>query len=268
MMMSDSLPFTPYDSMEYETVGPSPAPRDKAADMQKRDLKKIVEQPQNLPPGMNQQQQQQQQRLPMHPRPSLEPKLAETDISLGEKKDNKPDIGNYKNVYDLLYILIAVLIVDVAVIFLVRYSPEIFGQILNRWYDTFGLNAVIADVLIIFIGFIIARYIYTSYVKVKFADGKWCPYKFVGTLVGVQLVHDLLFYYGVVNQLPRGHNSMIDMFKDYSAGGPKILAGDAAMMIASAGIAMLLKSQPSHVVASISALVAYIVPYILYTKAQ
>jgi hypothetical protein len=265
MMMSDSLPFTPYDSMEYETVGPSVpngfAPRDKVADMQQKDLKKVMEQPQNPPVGT------QQQQVPMLPRPTMN-KTDETAVDIGPKKDTRADIGNYKNVYDLVYILLAILIIDVAVMFLVRYSPEIFGQVLNRWYDTFGLNAVIADVFIIFIGFIIARYIYTSYIKVKFADGKWCPYKFVGTVVGVQLIHDILFYYGIVNQLPRGHNAMIDMFKDYSAGGPKILAGDAAMMIGSAGIAMLLKSQPTHIVASIGALVTYIVPYILYTKAQ
>jgi hypothetical protein len=61
---------------------------------------------------------------------------------------------------------------------------------------------------------------------------------------------------------------MIDVFKDYSTGGPKILAGDAAMMVASAGIAMLLKAQPMHIVASTAALVTYTLPYILYTKNQ
>jgi len=202
--------------------------------------------------------------------PSMPPKpkvADDVDVDIGPiKGPSQPDISNYKQVYDIFYILIAVLIVDVAVIFLTRYSPEIFGAVLNKWYDVFGLNAVIADVGIIVIGFLIARYIYTGYVKDKFADGKWCPYKFVATLVGVQLVHDLLFYYGIINQLPRGHNSMIDVFKDYSAAGPKILAGDAVMMIASAGISMLLKSQPAHIVASVAALATYTVPYILYTK--
>ena len=92
--------------------------------------------------------------------------------------------------------------------------------------------------------------------------------KFVGTLVGVQVIHDLLFYFGIISQIPRGHNAMIDVFKDYSAAGPKILAGDAVMMIVSAGIAMLLKAQPTHLVASVGALTTYAVPYILYTKNQ
>jgi len=263
MMMSDSLPFTPYDSMEYESVQPT-APvasgppkgfehRDSAAQKENNDIKKMATAgPQPM-------------TMPMPPKP----KLAEEDVDIGPiKGPSQPDIGNYKQVYDLVYIIIAVLIVDVAVIFLARYSPEMFGASLNKWYDIFGLNAVIADVGIIVIGFIIARYVYTGYIKEKFADGKWCPYKFVGTLVGVQLVHDLLFYYGIIKQLPRGHNSMIDVFKDYSSGGPKILAADAAMMIASAGIAMLLKAQPMHIVASTATLVTYTLPYILYTKNQ
>jgi hypothetical protein len=265
MMMSDSLPFTPYDSMEYESVQPiAPGPsasagapkgfehRDSAAQKESTDIKKMA----SAGP--------QQMIMPVQ-----QPKLVEEDIDIGPiKGPSQPDIGNYKQVYDILYIIVAVLIVDVAVIFLTRYSPEMFGASLNKWYDIFGLNAVIADVGIIVIGFIIARYVYTGYIKEKFAGGKWCPYKFVGTLVGVQLVHDLLFYYGVINQVPRGHNSMIDVFKDYSTGGPKILAGDAAMMVASAGIAMLLKAQPMHIVASTAALVTYTLPYILYTKNQ
>jgi hypothetical protein len=249
--MSDSLPFTPYDSMEYETVNAAPpgfAPRDQVADTQSRDLKKMTP-----PPA----------QVPMQPKP----KLAEEDVDIGPiKGPSQPDIGNYKMVYDLVYILVAVLIVEVVVIFLVRYSPELFGATLNKWYDIFGLNAVLMDVGIIFVGFLVARYIYTGYIKEKFADGKWCPYKFVGTLVGVQVVHDLLFYYGIINQVPRGHNSVIDTFKDYSSGGPKIIGGDALMMIASAGIAMLLKSQPTHIVASVGSLFAYAIPYILYTK--
>lgn len=259
MMMSDSLPFTPYDSMEYESVQPvAPGPpkgfdhRDAVAQKENSDIKKMA----NTGPPM---------AMPAPPRQ----KVADEDIDIGPiKEPSQPDIGNYKQIFDLVYIIIAVLIVDVAVIFITRYSPELVSPSLNKWYDLFGLNAVIADVGIIVIGFIIARYIYTGYIKEKFADGKWCPYKFVASLVGVQLLHDILFYYGVINQVPRGHNSMIDVFKDYSVSGPKILAADAAMMVASAGIAMLLKAQPMHIVASVGTLVTYVVPYILYTKNQ
>ena len=166
----------------------------------------------------------------------------------------------------MTYILLAVLAVDVIVIFLVRFFPEIFGSSLNRWYDLFGLSAVLADVFIIVIGIAIARYIYTLWVKGKFAEGKWSPAYFTGTVVVTQLVHDLLFYYGVITQVPRGHNMMIDIFKDYASGGPKILVGDAAMMVSSSVIAIILKGLSPHLVASFGLLVAYTLPYILYTK--
>jgi hypothetical protein len=174
-----------------------------------------------------------------------------------------PDISNYKNTYDLVLLFFAILTVDVIVLFLTRYFPNILGENLNSWYDKFGLNAVLADVLIILIGFMIARYVYTLYFKQSFG---WNPILFVGLVVFVQVVHDLLFYFGVIQPLPVGHNQMMDVFKKYSKGGAKIILGDAGLMIASALVAFFYKSQPSHIFGSLSVLVSYALPYILYTK--
>jgi hypothetical protein len=192
-------------------------------------------------------------------------------VNLGEEyiKPQGADIGNYKQVNDVWYILLGILLVDVVVLCLVRFLPEIFGQSLNRWYDLFGLNAVLADVGIIAIGFIIARYVYTLWVKPKYGENKWSPYMFTGVAVVVQLVHDLLFYYGIIQQVPRGQNAMIDVFKDYAAaGGAKILFGDALLMIFSSLMAMTLKSQPLHLVAVVGLVTSYILPYALYAKNQ
>lgn len=184
-------------------------------------------------------------------------------VSSGE--DESRNISNYNSNWDLVYIFIAVLAIDVFVIFLARFYPEIFGRNLNRWYDLFGLNAVIADVLIIFIGFIIARYVYTWWISKKV--GGWNSLAFTGTVVATQLVHDILFYLGVIKPIPRGHNLMIDLFKDYSEGaGAKILVGDAAMMIGSSFLAMNLKTLPGHAVAAFASVVTYALPYILYTR--
>jgi len=83
-------------------------------------------------------------------------------------------------------ILIAVLIVDIAVIFLVRYFPQTFGKPINDWYDQFGLSAVMADVLVIVLGILIAQYI------VRWTGTSSLPV-FLATVVAVQLIHDLLF---------------------------------------------------------------------------
>lgn len=181
-----------------------------------------------------------------------------------EVSDSSKDISNFNTVSDLIYICIAVLTVDVVVIFLTRFYPEIFGRNLNRWYDLFGLNAVLADVLIIVLGFVIARYIYTWAISPKIG---WNPWAFTGTVVGTQFVHDILFYLGVISPIPKGHNLMMDVFKDYAAsGGAKILFGDGLMMVASCGLAMALKTSPAHIVASFGLLVSYALPYVLYTR--
>ena len=192
---------------------------------------------------------------------------------LQEYADETPvkaaDISNPSNVSDFFYILLAVLFVDVLVIFLTRFYPELFGRNLNRWYDLFGLNAVIADVLVIVLGFVIARYLYKYVIAPKFLNNRWSPLAFTGTVVGTQLLHDLFFYFAVIQNVPRGNNMMIDVFKDYAAGaGGKILMGDAFMMVGSTLLAIVLKSQRTDLVAAFGFLTAYALPYILYTRNQ
>jgi hypothetical protein len=280
-MMSDVLPFTAYDSMEYGSVNSMPPPPGFA----RRDLPQIQGGKPEPPSQMGQMPMQQgsqmqqgnQQPIPQGNQQGSNDEIlrqimtTDKEIELGNEpiKVKKADIGNYKNTNDIFFLLIAVLVVDVIVIFMVRFLPEVFGQNLNRWYDLFGLNAVIADVLIIVLGFVIARYVYTLYVKPKYGEGKWSPLMFTGVAVGTQLIHDLGFYYGIIQQVPRGQNMMIDVFKDYAAsGGAKILFGDALLMIASSAVAMILKSQPMHIVSAVGLLTSYALPYILYTKNQ
>lgn len=173
------------------------------------------------------------------------------------------DITNPEDAKDWWYILLAILIVDVVVIFLAKYLPDILGESINLWYERFGLNAVISDVLIIAIGFFIARYAYTHFMPASYGFNLWY---FLAILVLVQLVHDLFFYVAIIKPIPQGHNRMIDVFKRYSSGGVKILLSDAAMMIASALIAMSLKESGPEVYAGVSLFTVYTLPYILETK--
>ncbi len=156
-------------------------------------------------------------------------------------------------------LLLAILTVDTVTLAIARYFPGFLGATLNEWYDRFGLSAVLADVFIIFIGFLLARYIYTRF------QYRELP-AFLGILVLVQLLHDLLFYAAVIEPLPTGHNAMIDVFQRYAKAGPIILVGDAVLMLASAFVALVYLRQPSHVVWSAGALIAYALPYLLYTQ--
>ena len=173
------------------------------------------------------------------------------------------NIANYKATEDWWFIFPGIIVVEVLVILLVRFFPKTFGEPINDWYDEFGLAAVLSDVMIMAIGIGIYRYIYTSFFMEQ--EG-WSIWYFVGLAVLIQVVHDVIFAYGVVDKIPKGHNSMIDLFKVYIAGGPKILLVDGLMVAGSIGVAALLKSQDYHYVTSVSIVSLYILSYILYTN--
>ena len=180
--------------------------------------------------------------------------------------DSMKDISEYENVLDWIYIFVGVILVEIIVLFLVRYFPDIFGKYVNVWYNRFKLSAVMADVFIILIGFGITRYIYSELIYPKY---DWNAMYFTATAVLVQLVHDLLFYVGVIRNVPHGENAMIDVMKDYAnEGGAKILAADSLMVIGTSIFAMLLKGSSLHVVASLAILSGYALPYILEKKNQ
>ena len=182
------------------------------------------------------------------------------------KKSAWPDISEYEELLDWVYILIAVIVVEVILLFLVRYFPNFFGKFLNVWYNRFKLSAVVADVFIIMIGIGIARYVYTEFI---YPSQDWNPIYFTGTAVGIQILHDILFYFGVIRALPEGHNAMIDVFKQYAdEKGAGAIVGDSVLMIASCMLAIFLKSYPMHINAVVGIGSAYVVPYILETKNQ
>ena len=174
-----------------------------------------------------------------------------------------PNISNYKDIYDLPYILFGALTIDVIVIFFTRYY-KLGNKELNEWYDKFNILAVTADVMVIVIGILIARYIYTYYLFDQFG---WSPIFFLVLLIGVQLIHDVLFYYSTIKPMPYGHNEMIDLFKKYSERfGVFILPADSILTITSASMAILYKYMPDHIFALISSIVVYALPYILFTR--
>ncbi len=134
------------------------------------------------------------------------------------------DISNFSRVSDYLPILNGCINADLIIIFLVYHG--LFNSFyLKKWYKKYQLSAVIADVLILVIGIIIARFLY------KYFFSAFNIWKFTGLAVIIQIVHDILFYL-FFKTIPRGYNSMLDFFKDYAneVGGGAIL-GDSFMMI-------------------------------------
>ena len=134
------------------------------------------------------------------------------------------DISNFNNVSDYLPILNGCINADLIIIFLL-YHGVFKSFYLKKWYKKYQLSAVIADVLILVIGIIIARYLY------KYFFGAFNIWKFTGLAVIIQIIHDILFYW-FFKTIPRGYNSMLDFFKDYANEvGVGAILGDSFMMI-------------------------------------
>lgn len=136
------------------------------------------------------------------------------------------DISNFNNVNDYLPILNGCINADLLIIFLVFHN--VFkSAYLKKWYHKYQLSAVIADVLILVIGIIIARFLY------KFLFSKFSLWKFTALAVCIQITHDFLFYW-FFKSVPYGYNEMLDFFKEYAKEvGVGAILGDSFMMIIS-----------------------------------
>jgi hypothetical protein len=172
------------------------------------------------------------------------------------------DISNINDNTDLLYIITAVVIVDMIVILIAR-DTKIFGNAINTWYDKLGINAVILDVLIIVIGLIITRYLFYV-IELDFS-----PELFILVALTVQVIHDSALYEFVIKPYPAGNNQVIDVYKAYAnEEGYYIILGDSAMVLSSAILAMYLKNKPMHETTTLLVVGLYIIPYFLYQKVK
>jgi uncharacterized protein YacL len=166
------------------------------------------------------------------------------------------NISNFSNIKDYLPILNGCLNADLIIIFLVFH--KIFNSFyLKKWYKTFNLSAVLADVLILMIGIIIARFLY------NYIFNDFNIWKFTGLAVFIQIIHDILFYL-FFSYVPRGYNFMLDFFNEYAKEvGAGAIFGDSFMMV----IACLLSSHfatlgtNSNIILLIISL--YFVPYVI-----
>ena len=132
------------------------------------------------------------------------------------------------------------------------------SQVLRKWYSQYNLSAVIADVLIILIGLIIARAIY-YYIFDNFSI-----LKFILVAILVQVIHDILFYV-LFKNVPRGMNRMLDTFKDYASEvSYKAILSDSGMMVMAAIIASYLAGESLNKNIIVLVVSVYVLPYLLY----
>lgn len=172
------------------------------------------------------------------------------------------NISSFSHTGDYLPILTAALIVDMIVLTMI-ISGYIRVKSLNDWYIRFGFLAVVADVLSIVIGVVIARFLYTAFWTS--AGGSYSIITFMILTCMVQLIHDILFA-GFFNRVPRGQNQMLDVFQDYAKEvGLTILAADSGMMIGTVLLASLLVNGQTNTNIVVLIVASYILPYLVYS---
>ena len=124
-----------------------------------------------------------------------------------------------------------ILITDIVIIGL-TLAGFFSSKYLTQYYKTYGIAALFLDVLIIAVGFVIARALYPM-----IFGNRWSIWKFLGLLLIIQICHDTLFYL-FIKSVNYGKHRLIDMLKDYAAevrGGA--ILGDSFMMILSGLVA-------------------------------
>lgn len=166
------------------------------------------------------------------------------------------DISNFNNVSDYLPILNGSICSDLIIIFLL-YNGFFSSRYLKKWYKKYQLSAVLADVLILVIGIIIARFLY------KYFFDSFNIWKFTLLVVIIQIIHDILFYL-FFSIVPMGYNGMLDFFKDYAKEvGIGAILGDSFMII----IASLLSSHFARYSLNTNIIIlifsVYLIPYII-----
>jgi len=167
-------------------------------------------------------------------------------------------IYRFDQTADYLSIVNGAIITDLIVLFTIL-NKNIKSHTLQEWYKKYNLSAVLADVLILVIGVILTRFFY------PFLFSSYHLFAFLGLAVGVQMVHDILFYL-FLKVVPENKSPILDTFKAYAKEmGALILSADAAMMISTILIASALStlSYNANIIVFIVSL--YLIPYFVYS---
>ena len=167
------------------------------------------------------------------------------------------NIANFNNTGDYLPLLNGVLLTDMFVI-LLSNTRIIDSRVLRQWYENYNLSAVVADILIIFIGLIIVRALYFRIFS------QFSIFNFIALALVVQFVHDMLFY-AFFKSVPRGMNRMLDTFKDYASEvSYKAVFADGGMMVMAALVASYLAGSTLNANIIVLIVLLYLLPYLLY----
>jgi len=171
------------------------------------------------------------------------------------------DIGDYTEIADLGTISVAGMFTTLLVLLSTRIGG--FGGLaMNAFFDMFGIEGLVAMVMLVLVLFQITRYLYT--VLYEKSGKTWSPFVFICFLLGVHLVHDLVFFYGVISQLPKGKNDMIDILRAVAADNKLYtIAAHSVLLILTAFVAMIIQDVSDLSKLVLVGVILYLFPYAL-----
>jgi hypothetical protein len=169
------------------------------------------------------------------------------------------DISNFNNIKDYVPMIAGIFVIEAFIIFVIfKFLSSTKGK---EWYNKFGLTAVLCDTLILLIGFIITRFLYSKIFS------EFNIIKFILLFLAVQTIHDLLFYYLIVKPMPVGVNSIMDIFKEYgNEVGAGSYIGNSIMVVIGSLLASLFVSNKINTNIVIIVFCVYLFTYLINIK--
>lgn len=153
---------------------------------------------------------------------------------------------------DLLSLATAAIWIEFLTVTVSRYVFK--GAAIREWYTQFQIVAVLSDILSVMIGILLATMLFPK------------TNLFIAA-IGVQVLHDLFFGSVVLNMIPTGHNTMIDVFKKYAAESSYgILIADGIIISSTVLLMNYLISFNKQTLTFLALVGVYSLTYIMYTN--
>ena len=179
------------------------------------------------------------------------------------KYSNLKPVVDLKDKFEYIPIVTAIIVADLLIVW-ITFS-KVLGdgkawQISTKWYKKYRLSAMMADILIGVIYLLMARqFVYSMNMETTL-------FGFGVVAVLIQIICDLLFYV-VFTMIPKNHNHMLDLFKDWAAYAKlDALWGDSILVLLAVVLSSYLNTLSFDTNMYIFIFSMYLIPYIIYMK--
>jgi len=179
----------------------------------------------------------------------------------GGMKFELSDIGDYKSLDDL-FVIGNASVFSLLLLAIATRIGGLGGNVLNTYFDMFGLEGILSNTMLFIILIQAARYLYTTFYT---TGGKaWSPFVFLCFVLATVSLNDVFFYYGVINVVPPGVNDMVDILRAYSKNTTlNALGGHLAIISLTVFTAMVMSDMDMLTRILSVAVILFVFPFVL-----